>query len=76
MILIEPGIISKNLLANDPGLQKAVAQLSRSSGLRRDIWPSYAEAKSWAEQRSPWKSWDQRVLDVHLVTLFIIGYFG
>lgn len=76
MILVEPAIISKNLLTNDLGIQKAVKQLSRSSGSRRDIWPSHAEAKSWAEQRSPWKSWDQRVLDVHMVTLFIIGCFS
>jgi len=75
MILIEPAIISKNLMANDLSLQKAVAQLSKSSGLRRDIWSSHAEAKSWIEQRPPWKSWDQRALDVHLVTHFIIGCF-
>jgi len=75
MILIEPAIISKNLFANDLGLQKAVVQLSRSSGSRRDIWSSHAEAKSWIEQKSPWKSWDQRALDVHLVTNFLIGCF-
>jgi len=75
MILIEPAIISKNLLANDLGLQKAVVQLSKFSGSRRDIWSSHAEAKSWVEQKSPWKSWDQRVLDVHLVTHFIISCF-
>lgn len=69
MVLIEPAIISKNLLANDLAMQKVVAQLSRSSGSRRDIWPSIADAKSWMAQKSPWKSWDSRVLDIHVVNI-------
>jgi len=76
MILIEPAMISKNLLAHGLGIQKGVTQLIRSSGSRRDIWPSHAEAKSWMKQRSPWKLWDQRVLDVHVVSLLLIGCFG
>lgn len=66
MVLIEPAIISKNLLANDLAMQKVVAQLSRSSGSRRDIWPSIADAKSWMAQKSPWKSWDSRILDIYV----------
>lgn len=40
--------------------------------VRKDIWPSRAEAHEWFARRAPWKRWDARALQLYVVCLIPI----
>jgi hypothetical protein len=64
LVLIEPVVISypdhQDLIELGKVRVKVVAE-------RRDKWKDIEELSSWMKKRHPWKTWDPRILDIHLV---------
>ncbi|KAL7279412.1 hypothetical protein ACG7TL_007254 [Trametes sanguinea] len=67
VIMVEPSLISpecfKEHFDYQDGLLKATSQGVLK---RRDVWRSREQAKKYFQKRSPWDSWDSRVLDLYV----------
>ncbi|KAJ6585089.1 Alpha/beta hydrolase fold-1 [Mycena capillaripes] len=63
LVLIEPVMICfpdhQDLIELGKARVKGVAA-------RRDKWKDTDELTSWMKRRHPWKTWDPRILDIHL----------
>ncbi|KAJ7201670.1 Alpha/beta hydrolase fold-1 [Mycena pura] len=63
LVLIEPVMISfpdhQDLIDLGKARVKFVAE-------RQDKWKDIDELSSWMKRRHPWKTWDPRILDIHL----------
>ncbi|KAF7330932.1 Alpha/beta-hydrolase [Mycena venus] len=65
LVLIEPVMISfpdhQDLIDLGKARVKFVAE-------RRDKWKDNEELSSWMNRRHPWKTWDPRILEIHLAS--------
>jgi len=66
MILIEPGMITREIF--DEAFRgsttfKRVIQMTREC---RDTWPSRSAALEWFSKRNPWSRWDNRALNLFI----------
>lgn len=43
---------------------------------RRDTWPSKEDAYNILKSRGSWKSWDDRVLKIYVVSVFLQRYLS
>ncbi|KAJ6456447.1 alpha/beta-hydrolase [Mycena sanguinolenta] len=66
MILIEPTMLTKELMAEAFKQLSEVTRVSDAVKTRRDIWESREIARSWFAKRLPWKRWDSRILDAFI----------
>lgn len=39
-----------------------------ATSIRRDRWASRDDARSWLSGRFPWRVWDNKVLDIYVVS--------
>ncbi|KAF5309122.1 hypothetical protein D9619_012789 [Psilocybe cf. subviscida] len=63
LILVDPPIWSKKFHGQDSDVYKMVEEMTP---VRRDIWKSRDEAKTWLRKRLPWNSWDERVFEKYV----------
>lgn len=67
LIFVEPVMIVPPISDGDPrimaGDTNVAGVLARWEG-----WDSYASLRNMLKKRYPWKIWDERVLEVHLVS--------
>ncbi|PCH36732.1 hypothetical protein WOLCODRAFT_82589 [Wolfiporia cocos MD-104 SS10] len=68
IVLVEPGLYERTVWYKDheKHMASCKAMYDAISG-RRDTWNSREEATAFFKQRDPWKRWDERVLNAHVV---------
>ena len=68
---MDPPIWSKEKDGHESEVYKMVEEMTP---LRRDVWKSSDDAKTWLKSRIPWGAWNERVFEVYVVrslTIFI-----
>lgn len=66
-ILVEPAMWTEDLVGqNTPFLDMAILSLPK----RRQHWKSWEDMHKYIRSRMPWNMWDQRALNLYLVSPF------
>lgn len=64
-ILVEPAMWTEDLVGqNTPFLDMAILSLPK----RRQHWKNWEDMQKYIRSRMPWNMWDQRALDLYLVS--------
>ncbi|KAI0316911.1 alpha/beta-hydrolase [Amylostereum chailletii] len=68
LILIEPPMMSREILARAQARERQTALLSviEMAKIRKDVWVSREEARTWFAKRLPWKRWTERALGLYI----------
>ncbi|KAF9009253.1 alpha/beta-hydrolase [Hymenopellis radicata] len=64
MISVEPSLVPLHLYEHK--LEERTTSIFRAVTVRRDQWQSKADAYAYMKKRTPWKTWDDRVLKLHV----------
>lgn len=64
IVLVDPPFVDRQTFRDNRGEAAALSKLTLA---RRDTWASKEEALVWFGKRSPWKSWDNRVVHLFVV---------
>lgn len=66
-ILIEPGMDTLRGLPSEKDTRKWIHRLNSVIN-RRDVWEDLPSLERWLRRQFPWKTWDQRVFDLYIVS--------
>ncbi len=60
-------MITRQLMNSSPAARLLTDRMISLSQSQRDVWENREEARQWMLSRNPWRRWDPRVLDLHVV---------
>jgi hypothetical protein len=76
-VLVEPTITPRYIEDEHGEVHQFARQMAvQTTEKRRDTWDDKDSALTWLAKRPPWKSWDRRVLRLHVVGSKINSMIG
>jgi hypothetical protein len=77
IVLVEPTITPRYIEDEHGEVHQFARQMAiQTTEKRRDTWDDKDSALTWLAKRPPWKSWDRRVLRLHVVGSKINSMIG
>ncbi len=69
LVLIEPTMITEDVFrAHFDDRMATMEGAVCATSIRRDRWAGRDDARSWLSGRFPWRVWDNKVLDIYVVS--------